>query len=117
MPGLWRRLILTDLGAILRGTAQVLAIRVIGAALAYGSMVLLARWLGTFEFGVYAYVWAWVVMLGAALPLGHNISALRFFPDYLARAKWARVQGFLRQSFGVSVAMGLAAVSWAETNG
>jgi hypothetical protein len=30
-------------------------------------------------------------------------SALRFLPDYLARAKWSRLRGFLRESVAVSV--------------
>ena len=42
--------------ALLSGAIQVLSIRLAGAALSYGSMILLARWLGAFEFGIYAYI-------------------------------------------------------------
>jgi len=104
---LWQRLAQTDFGAVLRGTAQVLAIRVAGAGLAYASMIFLARFLGTFEFGIYAYIWAWAIMLGMALPLGFNASALRFLPDYLARAKWNRMSGFLRQSYAICFLTGI----------
>jgi O-antigen/teichoic acid export membrane protein len=103
-----------DLFAVMRGAAQVLAIRVAGAGLAYLTMILLARWLGVFEFGVYAYVWVWAVILGTFLPLGLHTSILRFVPDYLARQKWRRLHGFLRQStvivFAASILGALIAV-------
>src|SRR6185437_16170950 len=35
------------------------AIRVASAVIIYVSQVLLARWMGRFEFGIYVYVWAW----------------------------------------------------------
>ena len=40
-------------------------IRVASAALIYTSQVLLARWMGSFEFGIYVYVWTWVLLLGS----------------------------------------------------
>jgi len=92
-----------DLRAVLTGATQVMAIRMVGAALAYISTIFMARWLGTFEFGLYAYVWTIALILACALPLGYPSSALRFLPDYLARAKWSRLRGFLRESIAVSV--------------
>ena len=34
------------------------------AARPIGSQVLFARWMGSFEFGIYVYVWTWVLLLG-----------------------------------------------------
>jgi len=90
-----------DLGAVFKGATQVFAIRLAGAALAYVSMIFLARWLGAFQFGIYAYVWVGIVILGPPLSLGYASSALRFLPDYLARGKWRRLYGYLRESFVV----------------
>jgi O-antigen/teichoic acid export membrane protein len=95
-----------DLRAVLTGATQVMAIRMVGAALAYVSTIFMARWLGTFEFGIYAYVWTCALILACALPLGYPSSALRFLPDYLARAKWSRLRGFLRES--VAVCLGVS---------
>ena len=94
-----------DLAAVLKGAAQVLAIRLAGAGLAYATMILLARWLGAFEFGIYAYIWVWLIVLMPPLSLGYSSSCLRFLPDYFARAKWARLHGFLIQGYAVSVAV------------
>ena len=113
------------LASVLRGAASVLAIRVAGAAITYVSMVLLARWMGAFEFGIYAYVWTWVILIGTMAPLGLNTSILRFVPEYTARARWGRLWGLLLHTHlivaaaavAVSLASGvvlLAATPWLE---
>ena len=84
--------------AVLKSAAQVLAIRVFGAGLTYASMVLLARWLGSHDFGIYAYVLVIVTLLGLAFSFGFNSSGLRFVSSYLAQRKLRRLSGFVRQS-------------------
>ena len=41
----------------------VFAIRVASAVIAFVSQVLLARWLGSFEYGVFVAVWAFLIIL------------------------------------------------------
>lgn len=89
------------LGGVVRGAAFVMGIRVAGAAIALLSQVLLARWMGAFEYGIYSYVWVWVIVLGIIVPMGFGTSVLRFVPEYRAKERWARLAGFLRTSFGV----------------
>ena len=43
---------------------KVLLIRCTGALAAYASQVILARLLGQSEYGIFALVWVWVLMLG-----------------------------------------------------
>ena len=90
--------------AVLKSAAQVFAIRLMGAGLAYASMVFLARWLGTSDFGIYAYVFVIVTLLGLAFSFGFNSSALRFISSYRARNRPRRLSGFLRQSYSVVLA-------------
>jgi hypothetical protein len=68
-----------------RLAGTVFLIRVAGAMLAFGSQVLFARWMGTFEFGIYVYVWTWVMLLGQAIDLGLGTAAQRFIPEYRER--------------------------------
>jgi O-antigen/teichoic acid export membrane protein len=97
--------------AVLKSAVQVFAIRVVGAGLTYGSMIFLARWLGSYDFGIYAYVFVIVTLLGLALSFGFNNSALRFVSSYLARKKRRRLSGFLKQSYGIVLALsGLGAL-------
>ena len=101
-----------------RGAAFAFAIRVASAAIAYFSQVLLARWMGAFEFGVFAYVWVFVLILGGLSTIGLNTSVLRFLPEYRQKGEWALFRGFLDGSrlvsFGVAtVIMGAGiAITW-----
>src|ERR1700721_3279152 len=53
-------------------------IRVVSAAIAFISQILLARWMGVFEFGVYVYTWTWVLLIGGMVDLGLGSAAQRF---------------------------------------
>jgi O-antigen/teichoic acid export membrane protein len=71
-------------------------IRLFSAAIIYATQVLLARWMGRFEFGIYVYVWTWVGLIGALAPLGIAYSAQRFIPEYRTSGDGERLRGFLR---------------------
>jgi len=83
-------------------------IRVLSAAIIYVSQVLLARWMGRFEFGVYVYVWTWVGFLGMASALGLAFSAQRFIPEYRARGDMDGLRGFLVGSRLLCLGLGTA---------
>ena len=87
-------------------------IRVAGALVVYLSQVLLARWVGGFEFGVYVYVWTWVLLLGDTVHLGLASAAQRFIPEYTQRRAVSLLRGFLLGSRLVvfALATGLAVI-------
>ncbi len=93
-----------------RLAATVFAIRVLGAALAYLTQVLLARWLGESDYGVYAYVWTWLITLGSILDLGMAVSAQKFIPLY-RRDDAALLRGFLRGSRWLAFAVACVAAA------
>lgn len=78
------------------GTAFL--IRVASAAVIYLSQVLLARWMGVFEFGVYVYVWTWVLLVGDIVHMGLASAAQRFIPEYTQRKAADSLRGFLSGS-------------------
>src|SRR4249919_1719303 len=82
----------------------VFLIRVVSAVLAYGSQVLLARWMGGLEFGIYVGVWTWVLLLGSSLDLGLASAAQRLVPQYVQSQKLACLRGFLSASRWLSMA-------------
>ncbi len=97
-----------------RSTAQRMVgaaffIRVVSAGIIYLSQVLLARWMGRFEFGVYVYVWALVGFLGMACPLGIPFSTQRFIPEYRTPGDLDGLRGFLAGSRLVCFILGTAA--------
>jgi O-antigen/teichoic acid export membrane protein len=119
--GLWRaRLSPAALGAQIRawladrsdnsmaqrvaGTAFV--IRVVSAALVYLTQVVLARWMGSFEFGIYVYVWTWVLLVGGLVDFGLASAAQRFIPEYTERNALALLRGFIAGSRRLTAAIG-----------
>jgi O-antigen/teichoic acid export membrane protein len=50
-----------------------------------------ARIIGPDSYGIYAYVLAWVTLLGYFSTLGFHVSLLRFVPAYQAKEEWALV--------------------------
>ena len=89
---------------------KVFLTRVASALLAFGSQVLLARWMGQFEFGIYIYVWTWVLMIGAITDMGLSSSARRFIPEYTELKTFDLLRGFLVGSrwLAVAIATGIA---------
>jgi len=73
----------------------IFLIRVLSAGLAYLSQILLARWMGGSDYGVYVYVWTWVLLLGSMLDFGIASSAQKIIPDYRTSGQLALLRGFL----------------------
>jgi O-antigen/teichoic acid export membrane protein len=79
-------------------------IRVFSAALVFGSQILFARWMGSFEFGIYVYVFAWVLVIGEFADLGLAPAAQRFIPEYASSKSTAMLRGFICYSRWLTVA-------------
>src|SRR4029079_4185564 len=89
---------------------KVFLVRMGSALLALVSQVLLARWMGSFEFGIYIYVWTWVLMIGALSDVGVSSAARGFMPECAELKNFGRLLGFLSGSrwlaFGMATAIG-----------
>jgi O-antigen/teichoic acid export membrane protein len=81
-----------------RLAGTIFIIRVFSAALAYFSQVLLARWMGGSDYGIYVYVWTWVLLLGSMMDFGIASSAQKIIPEYRTRGEHALLRGFLAGS-------------------
>jgi O-antigen/teichoic acid export membrane protein len=73
-------------------------IRVASALLAFISQILLARWMGGFDFGIYIYAWTWVLLIGGMVDLGLGSATQRFIPEYNEHRQLALLRGYLRGS-------------------
>lgn len=94
-----------------RLAGTIFLIRVVSAAMAYALQILLARWMGGSEYGIYVYVWTWVLLLGSMMDFGISSSAQKIIPEYRARGETALLRGFLTGSrwmtFAVSALIAL----------
>src|SRR5215471_1513861 len=94
-----------------RLAGTIFIIRVLSAGLAYLSQILLARWMGGSDYGIYVYVWTWVLLLGSMMDFGISASAQKIIPEYRTSGEHALLRGFLSGSrwmtFAVSSAVSL----------
>jgi O-antigen/teichoic acid export membrane protein len=81
-----------------RLAGTIFVIRIVSAAMAYLSQILLARWMGGSGYGVYVYVWTWVLLLGSMMDFGISSAAQKIIPEYRARGDDALLRGFLSGS-------------------
>jgi O-antigen/teichoic acid export membrane protein len=91
-----------------RTAGNAFLIRIASALLVYVIQVLLARWMGEFQFGIYVYVWTWVLLVGALVDFGLASAAQRFIPEYLGLRAFALLRGFLSGSRWLTLAIATA---------
>ena len=77
--------------------------------------MLLARWLGAFDFGVFTYVWVWINVIGTLCAVGFSTSSVRFLAEYASPHLHALARGFLRfgraLSFGAGLVCAIAGIA------
>lgn len=79
-----------------RDAFTVFSVRCASAALLYLSQIALARWMGGYEYGIYVFVWAWVMILGGLSDLGLGVASIRFIPRYRETGEEPLVRGMVR---------------------
>ncbi len=71
------------------------SIRIISAVIAFVSQVLLARWMGSFEYGIFVLVWVTMIIVGNLSCFGFHTSVIRFIPEYREKGRMAELRGVL----------------------
>lgn len=79
-----------------RSSLTAFAIRVAGAALALLSQIVLARLMGSFEFGIYVLVWTVTLILGDLACFGFHTTIIRYVSQYLQTNQTSDARGILR---------------------
>lgn len=74
------------------------SIRIVSAVIAFASQVLMARWMGSFEYGIFVLVWVTMVIVGNLACLGFHTSVIRFIPEYRERNMLAELRGIVLAS-------------------
>jgi O-antigen/teichoic acid export membrane protein len=73
-------------------------VRIVSAVIAFASQVLLARWMGMFDYGIFVLVWTTMIILGDISAFGFHTSVIRFIPEYRGKGQMAELRGILLAS-------------------
>jgi O-antigen/teichoic acid export membrane protein len=84
-----------------RDVVLAFSVRVASAAILYLSQIVLARWMGGFEYGIYVFVWTWVLVLGGLSHGGLSTAMIRLLPEYREKGQLDLMRGMM---FGGRVA-------------
>ncbi|WP_425523763.1 lipopolysaccharide biosynthesis protein [Rhizobium setariae] len=68
-------------------------IRIVSAAIAFVSQIILARLMGEHEYGIFVFVWVLVILIGNLSCLGFHSAQIRFLPQFEAINDFERVRG------------------------
>ncbi|MEI2299411.1 lipopolysaccharide biosynthesis protein [Ensifer sp. MJa1] len=85
-------------GSDIKSTARRMAlvaftIRIVSAAIAFLSQIILARLMGEFEYGIFVFVWVLVILFGSLSCVGFHSVVIRFLPEYQATAAMDEIRG------------------------
>jgi O-antigen/teichoic acid export membrane protein len=89
------------------GAIFVFVNRVIGAAAVFGTQILLARWMGATEVGIYVYAFSLCNLLAILAGLGLASSALKFIGQGLAHEEHGTIVGIARIGMQIVLFSGL----------
>jgi O-antigen/teichoic acid export membrane protein len=94
-----------------RDALVAFAVRVLSAGILYLTQIVLARWMGGYEYGIYVSVWTWVLILGAVPHLGLNLASIRLAPVYRETGDFARLRGLVHGTRLFALASGTAVMA------
>jgi O-antigen/teichoic acid export membrane protein len=97
-----------------RMASTTFLLRAGNAGLALVLQVLLARWMGAHQYGLYAYAWVWVLLGGGLAGVGLSAAAQRLIPEYKDRGQDGHLLGFARGGAALAILIS-AMVSLAAT--
>jgi O-antigen/teichoic acid export membrane protein len=90
------------------GAGSSFIFKTLGMLLLLTAQIIVARILGTEEYGYFAYAQSVLVILSIFTILGYDVSLLRFVPEYKIQHQWAALKGILSFSFRLSFAASIA---------
>ena len=96
---------------LLGGVGAAFGFRVVGAVLAYGLQIWLARWLGHAGYGAYSLIVYWSLLIALPSVLGLDSATKQLLPAFLERGDGARANGLRRDSQRLALGASLLCIA------
>ena len=86
----------------------VFGCRVTGAVLTFVVQLLLARFMGATELGIYVLAFSWLILISTLSSVGYSEATIRFVGHYLAHADHSRLHGYVRRGQQINAAVSVS---------
>lgn len=85
-------------GAASRMSVAAFSIRIVSAFITLTMQIFLARWMESFEYGIFVLVWTVVIIAGSVASFGFHTSVIRYVSEYRERGMPGELRGMLLTS-------------------
>ena len=100
----------TGISSLLSASTFLFGCRVSGAAIAFLTQLLLARWMGAYELGIYVYAFSWCIILSTIVGLGYEAASFRVIGQALSNKRFDLIKGFILRGQQILIVAGLVTV-------
>jgi len=76
-------------------SSQMMVVRLAGLGLALVVNVIIARYVGEKDYGLYSYIYSWLVIAYSSLTIGLQTVSLKMVGEYLAKREWGLLRGYI----------------------
>ncbi|MEG4576898.1 flippase [Microcoleus sp. N3A4] len=90
-----------------KSSAFVLFLESVGSILVYLTQILLVRWMGEVEYGIYEYIITWSLLLAVPINLGFPRAVVRFISEYHCQQNWGLLRGIILGSWQLIIGVSL----------
>ncbi|MEC4893964.1 MAG: oligosaccharide flippase family protein [Oscillatoria sp. PMC 1051.18] len=90
-----------------KSSAFVLFLQSVGSILVYLAQILLVRWMGKVEYGIYEYIITWSLLLAVPINLGLPRAVVRFINEYHCKQNWGLLRGIILGSWQLIIGVSL----------
>jgi O-antigen/teichoic acid export membrane protein len=97
-----------EISRLISGSAFIFIYRLFGAAATFLTQILLARWMGAAELGIYVLAFSWCILLSTLSTGGFRIASIRFIGEGLSASRPGYISGYVRRSRQIVIILSLA---------
>lgn len=92
---------------------KIFNVKLLGLALSVGLQLLMARYMGAAEYGLFAYAWVYVAIAIWLCKLGWVQTLVKYVAIYNGRSQWSLLRGLLRTAYRYVLAAALTLLALA----
>ncbi len=100
----------SGISSLLSVSSFMFGCRIFGAGMVFLTQLLLARWMGAYQLGIYVYAFSWCIVLSMIVGLGYEAATFRVIGQGLSNKRFDLIKGFILRGQQLMLIAGLVTV-------